>query len=115
MSGGFSRNVPQGVRLIIGDLKDADFVSRLMKEERFDVVYHLAAYAAEGLSHFIRNYNYQNNLIATTNLISQSVRSKTVKKFIFTSSIAIWIWSYTYDRRYGTTSRRSLWDFETSV
>jgi UDP-glucose 4-epimerase len=88
MSGGFSRNVPGGVRLIIGDLKDADFVSRLMKEERFDVVYHLAAYAAEGLSHFIRNYNYQNNLIATTNLISQSVRSKTVKKFIFTSSIA---------------------------
>ena len=90
MSGGFRKNVPQGVRLILGDLKDAKFVSELMEEERFDVVYHLAAYAAEGLSHFIRNYNYQNNLIATTNLITQSVRVGSVKKFVFTSSIAVY-------------------------
>jgi len=90
MSGGFRKNVPPGVRLVIGDLKDAKFVSALMKKERFDVVYHLAAYAAEGLSHFIRNYNYQNNLIATTNLITQSVRVGSVKKFVFTSSIAVY-------------------------
>ena len=90
MSGGFRKNVPPGVRLVIGDLKDAKFVSTLMEKERFDVVYHLAAYAAEGLSHFIRNYNYQNNLIATTNLITQSVRVGSVKKFIFTSSIAVY-------------------------
>lgn len=90
MSGGFRRNVPNGVRLIIGDLKDAAFVSELMEREQFDVVYHLAAYAAEGLSHFIRNYNYQNNLVATTNLITQSVRIGSVKKFVFTSSIAVY-------------------------
>ena len=90
MSGGFRRNVPSGVRLIIGDLKDSAFVSELMEKERFDVVYHLAAYAAEGLSHFIRNYNYQNNLLATTNLITQSVRIGSVKKFVFTSSIAVY-------------------------
>ena len=90
MSGGFRRNVPNGARLIIGDLKDAAFVSELMEREQFDVVYHLAAYAAEGLSHFIRNYNYQNNLVATTNLITQSVRIGSVKKFVFTSSIAVY-------------------------
>ena len=90
MSGGFRRNVPNGVRLIIGDLKDADFVSELLEREQFDVVYHLAAYAAEGLSHFIRNYNYQNNLVATTSLITQSVRIGSVKKFVFTSSIAVY-------------------------
>jgi len=90
MSGGFRKNVPAGVRLVVGDLKDAKFVSDLMEKERFDVVYHLAAYAAEGLSHFIRNYNYQNNLIATTNLITQSVRVGSVKKFVFTSSIAVY-------------------------
>ena len=61
-----------------------------MEKERFDVVYHLAAYAAEGLSHFIRNYNYNNNLVATTNLITQSVRTGSVKKFVFTSSIAVY-------------------------
>ena len=90
MSGGFRKNVPEGVRLILGDLKNATFVSELMEKERFDVVYHLAAYAAEGLSHFIRNYNYQNNLIATINLITQSVRIGSVKKFVFTSSIAVY-------------------------
>lgn len=90
MSGGFRRNVPSGVSLVIGDLKDAKFVSELMERERFDVVYHLAAYAAEGLSHFIRNYNYQNNLVATTNLITQSIRVGSVKKFVFTSSIAVY-------------------------
>lgn len=90
MSGGFHKNIPAGVRLVVGDLKDAKFVSMLLEEERFDVVYHLAAYAAEGLSHFIRNYNYQNNLIATTNLITQSIRIRSVKKFVFTSSIAVY-------------------------
>lgn len=88
MSGGFRRNIPYGVRFVRGDLKNAHFVSDLMQHEQFDVVYHLAAYAAEGLSHFIRNYNYQNNLVATANLITQSVRTGSVKKFIFTSSIA---------------------------
>ena len=90
LSGGFQKNLPEAVRFIVGDLKNATFVSELMATEKFDVVYHLAAYAAEGLSHFIRNYNYQNNLVATTNLITQSVRVGTVKKFVFTSSIAVY-------------------------
>jgi UDP-glucose 4-epimerase len=90
MSGGFERNVPEGVRLIVGDLKDAKFVAELFDKEQFDVVFHLAAYAAEGLSHFIRNYNYQNNLIASTNLITQAVRVGSVKRFVFTSSIAVY-------------------------
>ena len=90
LSGGFRQNLPTGVRFVLGDVKNATFVSELMQTERFDVVYHLAAYAAEGLSHFIRNYNYNNNLIATTNIITQAVRVGSVKKFIFTSSIAVY-------------------------
>ena len=54
------------------------------------MVYHLAAYAAEGLSHFIRGYNYQNNLVASTNLITQSVRVGSVKRIVFTSFIAVY-------------------------
>jgi nucleoside-diphosphate-sugar epimerase len=90
MSGGFERNVPDGVRLIVGDLKDAAFVAELFEKEKFDVVFHLAAYAAEGLSHFIRNYNYQNNLIASTNIITQAVRVGGVQRIVFTSSIAVY-------------------------
>ena len=56
---------------------------------RFDYVYHLAAYAAEGLSHFIRRYNYETNLIGSVNLINLAVLHK-VKCFVFTSSIAVY-------------------------
>ena len=95
LSGGFRRNLPQGaeardIKFIVGDLKDAKFVSKLFEDEKFDVVFHIAAYAAEGLSHFIRSYNYRNNLVASTNLITQSVRTKKVKRFVFTSSIAVY-------------------------
>jgi UDP-glucose 4-epimerase len=60
----------------------------------FDYVYHLAAYAAEGLSHFIRRYNYQNNLVASVTLLDAAVRQADdhpdhpVQRFVFTSSIA---------------------------
>jgi UDP-glucose 4-epimerase len=54
-----------------------------------DYVYHLAAYAAEGLSHFIRRFNYTNNLIGSANLINEAVKHQ-VKCFVFTSSIAVY-------------------------
>ena len=55
----------------------------------FHYVYHLAAYAAEGLSHFIRRYNYETNLLASINLINQAVNHG-VDCFVFTSSIAVY-------------------------
>jgi UDP-glucose 4-epimerase len=55
LSGGFMENIPEGVHFVQGDLKDEKFVADLFKAYGpFDYVYHLAAYAAEGLSHFIR-------------------------------------------------------------
>lgn len=90
MSGGFKQNIPDGVTYVRGDLKDAHFVDQLFKEHKFDYVYHLAAYAAEGLSHFIRTYNYRNNLVATVSLVNAAVKSGTVKCFVFTSSIAVY-------------------------
>jgi UDP-glucose 4-epimerase len=52
-------------------------------------VYHLAAYAAEGLSPFIRKYNYENNLVATANVINECIKHD-VKRLIFTSTLAIY-------------------------
>ena len=89
LSGGFIENVPTGATFIQGDLKDPIFVSSLWQHGSFDYVYHLGAYAAEGLSHFIRRYNYSTNLIASVNLINESVKNK-VKCFVFTSSIAVY-------------------------
>ena len=37
-------------------------MKELFTKYKFDYVYHFAAYAAEGLSHFIKRFNYSNNL-----------------------------------------------------
>ena len=89
LSGGFEDQVPEKARFIRGSITDQKLVTSLFDEYQFDYVYHLAAYAAEGLSHFIRSFNYQNNLIGSVNLINESVKHK-VKCFVFTSSIAVY-------------------------
>src|SRR6185312_15814709 len=44
---------------------------------------------AEGLSHFIKRFNYQNNLIGSVNLINASINHP-VRCFVFASSIAVY-------------------------
>src|SRR3954463_16460529 len=88
LSGGFRENVPDGARWVEGDLRDADFVASLFSDGGFDHIYHLAAYAAEGLSHFIRAYNYRTNLEASVYLINQALLTN-CSRFVFTSSIAV--------------------------
>ena len=90
LSGGFTDNVNPGAQFVHGSICDHELVDRLFAEHRFDYVFHLAAYAAEGLSHFIKRFNYTNNLIGSVNLINASVNAGTVKCFVFTSSIAVY-------------------------
>ena len=89
LSGGFPENVPAGVELVTGSILDRPLIERIFTEHRVRRVYHLAAYAAEGLSHFIRRFNYENNLIGSVNLINASV-NHAVECFVFTSSIAVY-------------------------
>ena len=89
LSGGFKENIVPGVELIQGSITDNDLTTRIFEENQFDYVFHLAAYAAEGLSHFIKRFNYHNNLIGSVNLINAAINTG-VKCFVFTSSIAIY-------------------------
>jgi len=89
LSGGNVDNVPPGAILESASILDHDKIKSLFEQHRFDYVFHLAAYAAEGLSHFIKRFNYQNNLIGSINLINASVNYE-VKCFVFTSSIAVY-------------------------
>jgi UDP-glucose 4-epimerase len=89
LSGGYRENVPAGSIFIEGDLTEKAFIEKIFNEHDFEYVYHLGAYAAEGLSHFIRHYNYQINLLASILLINASV-NRGVKHFVFTSSIAVY-------------------------
>jgi UDP-glucose 4-epimerase len=89
LSGGFRENVPAGARLVEGSILDRALIEALFREHRFAYVFHLAAYAAEGLSHFIKHFNYRNNLIGSVNLINAAVNHD-VRGFVFTSSIAVY-------------------------
>jgi UDP-glucose 4-epimerase len=89
LSGGFQDHIPTGVKFVRGSINDGELANNLFVQHRFEYVFHLAAYAAEGLSHFIKHFNYTNNLLGSVNLINASVNHD-VKCFIFTSSIAVY-------------------------
>jgi UDP-glucose 4-epimerase len=89
LSGGFRANVPSAAHFVEGSIVDPSLVNAVFAEGRFTHVFHLAAYAAEGLSHFIRRFNYTNNVIGTVNLVNASVATS-VDTFVFTSSIAVY-------------------------
>lgn len=89
LSGGFEENVPSRAVFVEGSIVDHDLINSLFCRYSFNYVYHLAAYAAEGLSHFIKRFNYNNNLIGSINLINASINHG-VKCFVFTSSIAVY-------------------------
>ena len=89
LSGGFRDNVAEGIEFVQGSVIDTELINDLFARRKFDFVYHLAAYAAEGLSHFIKCFNYTNNLIGSTTLINASINTG-VRCFVFTSSIAVY-------------------------
>ncbi len=89
LSGGFTDNLPIGSRFIQGDINQVSLVNELFQETQFRYIFHLAAYAAEGLSHFIKRFNYNNNLIGSVNLINAAINTG-VNCFVFTSSIAVY-------------------------
>lgn len=90
LSGGYIENINKNVNFYNYDLtKNNKKLDYLFKEHKFDYVFHFAAYAAEGLSPFIRQYNYENNLIATTKLINMAIKHN-IKRFVFTSTMAVY-------------------------
>ena len=88
MSGGYEDNVHKDVTLYKIDLATDD-ISGIFEDTKPDVVYHLAAYAAEGLSPFIRKFNYRNNLVSTASIINECIIHN-VKRLVFTSSMAVY-------------------------
>jgi UDP-glucose 4-epimerase len=88
LSGGYRENISDKIKFYLMDIKDSG-LSKVFEKEKPDYVYHLAAYAAEGLSPFIRQFNYQNNLVATANVVNECIKHN-VKRLIFTSTLAVY-------------------------
>ncbi len=89
LSGGFHENINPGANFVHGSINNYDLINQIFSQNKFEYVYHLAAYAAEGLSHFIKRFNYENNLVGSINLINAAIKND-VKCFVFTSSIAVY-------------------------
>ncbi|MFY9747903.1 MAG: NAD-dependent epimerase/dehydratase family protein [Acidobacteriaceae bacterium] len=86
LSGGFESNIPKGAEFERWSVTDE--LDSLFQRFKPDAVYHLAAYAAEGLSHHIPVFNYTNNLVGTANVLGAGYRAG-ITHFVFTSSIAV--------------------------
>ncbi len=86
LSGGYQEHVPSQVEFHALDLAK-DEISTLF--QGVDIVYHFAAYAAEGLSPFIRKFNYSCNLVATANVVNACIEHQ-VGRLVFTSSMAVY-------------------------
>ena len=90
LSGGYEANVPTGATFVNGSVTDPELVEDLFRTHEFAFVFHLAAYAAEGLSHFIRRFNYTNNVLGSVNVLNAAIRAENVERFVFASSIAVY-------------------------
>ena len=90
LSGGYLENVNPKVNFLnINLVTDGDYISDVFDDQKFDYVFHFAAYAAEGLSPFIRTYNYDNNLRATALVVNECIKNN-VKRLVFTSTLAVY-------------------------
>ena len=88
LSGGFKENIHPKVKFWQMDLVNHP-IENIFEAHKIDYVYHFAAYAAEGLSPFIRGYNYDNNVKSTTRLVNECIKAD-VKRLVFTSTLAVY-------------------------
>ena len=84
LSSGYIENIHQNVNFVKADICNDGLIN-----SPYDYIFHFAAYAAEGLSPFIRKYNYNNNLISTINVINGALNHG-CKRLIYTSSMAVY-------------------------
>jgi len=90
LSGGYKENInPKVIFYQFNLVKDSYKLLKIFEDHKPDYVYHFAAYAAEGLSPFIRQYNYDNNLRVTAGVVNECIKHN-VKRLIFTSTLAVY-------------------------
>ena len=88
-SGGYEDFLPEDRNFIFYKrCLGQDAIFDIFEEAKIDCVFHFAAYAAEGLSPFMRHFNYQNNLIASIDVVNECIKHDV--KLVFTSSMAVY-------------------------
>lgn len=93
--GGYIENVDDRVVFYKRELS-TDSLTDIFDKHNFEYVYHFAAYAAEGLSPFMRMFNDSNNMLSTDNIINECINHD-VKRLIYTSSMSVYGWGVRMD------------------
>ena len=88
LSGGYKENLHDLVEFFPVDILD-DKIPEIFSTYRPDYVFHFAAFAAEGLSPFVRSYNYRNNLEATSKIVTECIKND-VTRLIFSSTMGVY-------------------------
>lgn len=89
LSGGYIDNIDDKIDFYKCNCNNRSDIEHIFETTKPSIVYHFAAYAAEGLSPFIRRYNYKNNLVATANIVNNCIKQK-VDRLVFTSTMAVY-------------------------
>lgn len=89
LSSGCREHVPQGVRLVEGDVRDEAKLARLFASEGFDAVVHLAAQTMVPYSLSHPEEDCQINLLGLINIL-ECCRKYAVKHIVFSSSAAVY-------------------------
>lgn len=101
--GGYIENVDDRVVFYKRELS-LDSIKDIFDKHEFEYVFHFAAYAAEGLSPFMRKFNYSNNVLSTVNIINECISHK-VKRLIYTSSMSVYGWGLEQGRVFDENDR----------
>ena len=86
--GGYIENVHPDVIFYREELATAN-LKQIFDKYNFKYVFHFAAYAAEGLSPFMRKFNYSNNVLSTVNIVNECIMHN-VKRLVYTSSMGVY-------------------------
>lgn len=68
--------------------KDYEELEKIIEQNNVKIIYHFASYAAEGLSPFMRRFNYMQNTVASANIINAAIKYEC--KLVFTSSMSVY-------------------------
>jgi UDP-glucose 4-epimerase len=88
LSVGRKENVPDGVRLVVGDILDADAVAAAVSG--CEVLFHLAARVAIRSSFEFVVEDTMANVVGTANVLRTALRSGRVRRVVATSSMAVY-------------------------
>jgi len=90
LAGGRRENVPEGAEFVEGDVCDETLLNKLFARNQFHQIFHLAAFAAEGFSHFVRKFTFANNVGGAASVINAALNREPKPLIIFASSVAVY-------------------------